>query len=79
MRTLGIHTDYLRYEAKEKATKSAEKIASTSGAVNEECIVIYIGVDKEDEKNPDVVARKLVNDTKKRAKQLNVNNIVVYP
>ena len=79
MRTLGIHTNYFRYRATEKAMEAAETISSTEYNLEEDCIVVYIGVEKDDEKAPHVVTRKLVNDTLKRAETLNTKKVIVYP
>ncbi len=78
MKTLGIHTDYFKFEAKEKAIANAERTDQKKGSF-EECLVIFGSVEKEDEKNPLAVAQALIEDTKKRAEQLGVGRIVIYP
>jgi len=79
MRTLGIHTNYFRYKATEKAMEAAETISETDFSLEEDCIVVYIGVEKEDEKAPHVVTKKLVDDTLRRAETLDVKRVIVYP
>ncbi len=79
MRILGIHTNYFRYKATETATKSAENISASEHTIEKDCIIVYIGVEKEDEKAPKVVVRKLVADTLRRAEALKVGTVVVYP
>lgn len=79
MRTLGIHTNFFRFTATEKAMKGAETISQKEFNLEEDCIVVYIGVEKADEAAPHVVTQKLVNDTLKRAETLNVNKVIVYP
>ena len=79
MRTLGIHTNYFRFRATEKAMGAAEAISEKEFALEEDCIVVYIGVEKDDEKAPHVVTEKLVRDTLKRAETLSVGKVIVYP
>ena len=78
MKTLGIHTDYFRFKAKEKAIANAEKTDQKEKTLDE-CLVVFGSVEKEDEKNPAAVAQALIEDTKARAEQLGVKKIVVYP
>ncbi len=80
MRTLGIHTQYFRFEGKEKATEAAEPIPHPGKVdVDKECLVIFISVEKEDASSPVSVAAQLAADTLKRAEQLNVKTVIVYP
>jgi len=81
MRILGIHTKHFSFESKEKAMEGAEAIPEERHKknINRECLVIFIAVEKEDEKSPSSLASQLVQDTLKRAEQLGVNTVVVYP
>lgn len=79
MRTLGIHTNYIRITATEPAMKAAEAIEEHSYAYEGDCIVVYIGVEKSDEAAPNVVAKKLAADTIKRSETLKAKKIIVYP
>ena len=79
MKTLGIHTNYFRFRATEKAMKDAEAITEMEFSLEEDCMVVYIGVEKADEKAPHVVTQKLVADTIRRAETLKVKKVIVYP
>ncbi len=79
MRTLGIHSNYFRFAAHEKAMPAAEALKDKEHGIDKDCIVVYIAVEKEDEKDPEKVARLLVADTLERAKTLNADTVVVYP
>ena len=77
MKTLLIHSDYLEFEAKEK-TKIAEDAKILSGKMDE-CLTVFIAVEKEDESNPVAVIKNAVDEIVKTAENLKVKNIVVYP
>ncbi len=81
MRTLGIHTKYFRFESKEKATQAAESLSSNRHKVSieRECLVIFISVEKEDSLSPFSLAAQLAADTLKRAEQLKVKTVILYP
>jgi threonyl-tRNA synthetase len=81
MRTLGIHTSRFDFRSTGKAMEGAEPEAEgTQGtSIDQECIVVFIAVEKSDEKSPESVAGQLVQDTMKRAEQLGVKRVVVYP
>ena len=81
MRTLGIHTKYFRFQSKERATQAAESLLSEQHKVNieRECLVIFISVEKEDSASPLSLAAQLAADTLKRAKQLKVKTVILYP
>jgi threonyl-tRNA synthetase len=79
MKTLGIHTNYIRITATEPAMKAAEEISEKTYSHEGDCVVVYMGVEKDDEAAPETVARKVAEDTIKRAQTLKANKIVVYP
>ncbi len=81
MRTLGIHSKHFKFAAKEKAGNNAEKLQHHKEEINieKECIVIFAAVEKEDSKSPDLIAAQAVSDTEKRAEQLGIKSIVIYP
>jgi threonyl-tRNA synthetase len=81
MRTLGIHSRRFSFESTGKAMEAAEPVPGDAHrfTVDKECMVIFISVEKPDEKSPESVAAQLVTDTLKRAEQLQVNTVVVYP
>ncbi len=79
MRILLIHSDYLNYNVKKK-TPVAEEIeeAQKQGSFDES-LVIFIAVEKDDEKNSEAIVKNLVEEIKKTNKQLKVRNIILYP
>jgi len=79
MKTLGIHADRFFYEAKEKTSAGAERIAEPSGGYDGDCIVVFVAAEKGDERNPRSVAEQVAADTVRRAKELGCNRVVVYP
>jgi len=81
MRVLGIHTNGFRFDSKEKAIDGAELVAPDRHevSVEKECLVVYVSVEKEDAASPASVAAQLAADTLKRAEQLSVRTVVLYP
>jgi len=59
--------------------KAAEKIDEHEYSYENDCIVVYIGVEKADEAAPTIVAKKLAADTLKRSETLKVKKVIVYP
>ena len=79
MRTLMIHSDYLRYKTRSK-TKIAEDIDDekrVSGV--DEALVAFIAVEKEDEENPELIINKAVKEILNVQNKVNAENIVIYP
>lgn len=78
MKILLIHSDFIEYEVKEKAIEQAEKLEKKSDKI-EECLVVFVSVEKYDEKNVEQVVEILFDEIDKIASQLAVNRIVLYP
>ena len=79
MRTLMIHSDYLRYKTRSK-TKIAEDIEDEKRADGvENALVAFIAVEKEDEENPELIIKKTVKEILSVQNKVNADNIVVYP
>ena len=79
MRTLMIHSDYLRYKTRSK-TKRAEDIEDEkrdSGV--DDALVAFIAVEKEDEEDPEIIIKKSVKEILNVQNKVNAQNIVVYP
>ncbi len=74
MRILFIHSDYIEYEAKEKAIKNAEEIEEKRERV-EECLVSFISVEEGDSN----IIGRVVGEIEDVAEKLNVKTIVLYP
>jgi len=79
MRTLGIHANFFKFQATEKATGAAEKLIQKTHTLDKECIVVFVSVEKSDEANPLSVAQQLVKDTLQRSQELKCKTVVVYP
>ena len=79
MRVLLIHSDYIKYQVKNK-TPVAEEIeeAQKDGAFDE-ALVVFSSIEKEDEKNPQAVAQNLVAEVKKTNEEVEAERIVLYP
>ena len=79
MRTLMIHSDYLRYKTRSK-TKLAEDIEDEKRASGvDNALVAFIAVEKEDEENPELIIKKAVKEILSVQNKVNADNIVVYP
>ncbi len=81
MRTLGIHSKGFRFESRDKAIDGAEVISPEQHEyrLDRECLVVFMSVEKGDAESPESVARQLAADTLKRATQLDVRTVVLYP
>jgi len=78
MKILSLHCDYIKFQAKKKAIKDAEKASEKEIQVKEP-LVILTAVEKNDEKNIKEISEKLTKEIKDIAKQVNAKNIVLYP
>jgi len=78
MRVLLIHSDYLRFEAKKKAIKTAEKPESKTGEV-EDVLIVFMAGEKPDEQDPDSVVVKLVENIKDTYSKVKAKSIALYP
>ena len=78
MKILSLHSDYIKYQAKKKAIKDAEKTTDKEITVKD-CLVILTAVEKPDESNVKKISEKLVNEIKNIADQVKAKNIVLYP
>ncbi|MFH0832437.1 MAG: threonine--tRNA ligase [Candidatus Aenigmatarchaeota archaeon] len=77
MKILLIHSDYLEFEPKQKAIKSAEEAAGKKKI--EDCLVVFIAAEKSDEKNVKEACEKLVAEISDVATQVKAEKIVLYP
>ena len=78
MRVLLIHSDYIKFKAKKKAIKAAEKIEKPYGEL-ENVLIAFIAVEKVDEKNPDSVVKQLIAELRKTVKKVDAESIALYP
>ncbi len=76
MKLLFIHSDYIEYEAKEKAGNYAEEIKEKEKKERmEEALVAFIAVEKDDEK----IVSKAINEIDDVAGKVNAKKIMLYP
>ncbi len=78
MRILLIHSDYLRFEAKKKALKTAEEIKEKKGETDN-VLVVFIASEKPDESNPESVIKQLVSEIKNLYQKVDAKSIALYP
>jgi len=78
MRVLLIHSDYIKFKAKKKAIKAAEKIEKSYGEL-ENVLIVFIAVEKVDEKNPGSVVKQLIAEVRDTVKKVNAGSIALYP
>jgi threonyl-tRNA synthetase len=79
MRVLLIHSDYLKYQTKNK-TKIAEEIdESKKENVFEESLVVFSAVEREDEKNIKNLVENAFHEIKDTYEKVKAKNIVLYP
>ncbi|MBC8494548.1 threonine--tRNA ligase [archaeon] len=78
MKLLSIHSDYIEYEAKKKAIKSAEDIKDKKNRL-EECLTVFIAVEDIDEQNPDQAAELALQEIKKNCDKVKTNKVMLYP
>ncbi len=80
MRILLIHSDHFEYEVKDSAVKYPEEIseAQKRGSIDE-ALVAFCTIEKEDEKNPELIMKKASDSIKEVAEQVGTKIIVLYP
>ncbi len=80
MRILLIHSDHFEYEVKDKAVKHPEEIseAQRKGSMDE-ALVVFCTIEKDDEKDPDLIKTKASDSIREVAEQVGTKNIVLYP
>lgn len=79
MRILLIHSDYLKYKTKSK-TRIAEKIPEDKKQGEyENALVVFTAVEKEDEKNPDIIVENAINEIKDVFGKVGAEIVAVYP
>ena len=78
MKILTIHADFIEFEAKKRALKSAAEAKKGKEKV-EECLVVFTAVEKRDEKNLKAIVEKYLDEIKDIAAQVHTKTIVLYP
>jgi len=78
MKILLLHTDYIEYEAKEKAVPQAPDLTDTKGRLDE-ALVVFVAVEKDDESSVEQVVNKATEEIVDVAKKVSATNIMIYP
>ncbi len=80
MKTLNLHTDYIKFKPLKKALRSVAALSEEEKKEQyvENALAVMTAVEKHDSNVEGVVA-KLVESVKEIADQINVKNIVLYP
>lgn len=80
MKTLNLHTDYIKFKPLKKALKSVEALSAEDKEEKyvKEALVVLTAVEKHDTDVKGVI-KKLVESIEEIAEQIHVENIVLYP
>ncbi|QLJ52463.1 MAG: Threonyl-tRNA synthetase [Candidatus Fermentimicrarchaeum limneticum] len=78
MRLLTIHSDFMGYKPLQKAIAKAEEVELVEKRIDD-CLVIFVSVEKEDEDNPVAVADRAVAEIEGVAGKVSATRLVVYP
>lgn len=78
MKFISVHADFVEFQAKKKALKTAPEVDTDLHRV-EECLVVLTAVEKRDEKNVEGVAKRYAKEIVDIASQVNATKIVLYP
>ena len=79
MRILLIHSDYLNYNVKNKTPVAEEIDEALHEGSFDDSLVVFTSVEKDDENNPEGIVKNLVKEVIKTNKEVNAENIVLYP
>lgn len=79
MRLLFIHSDHLTYEAKKAIPAFAEDIPGEHKAHFDECLVVFVTVEQEDEGHGEAFVKKVADEISDVLGQVNAPRVVVYP
>src|SRR3989338_8777237 len=80
MKTLNLHVDYIKFKPLKKALKNISDLPEKEKQEHEvkEALVVLTAVEKSDT-DVDKIVEKYIENIKDIAKQVNANNIVLYP
>ncbi len=80
MRVLFIHSDHFEYEVRDKAVKYPEEILEAQKKDSmDEALVAFCTIEKEDEKNPDLITAKASENVMEVADKVGTKHVVLYP
>jgi threonyl-tRNA synthetase len=78
MKILLLHSDFMEWEPKKKALKSAKEEKKKPVKVNE-ALVVFTSVEKGDEQNPQQVIENTSKEILKVFREVKAKSIVIYP
>ncbi|MHA2066666.1 MAG: threonine--tRNA ligase, partial [Candidatus Thorarchaeota archaeon] len=78
MKILLLHSDFIEWEPKKKALKSAEDAKKVKKRVKE-ALVVFTAVESGDERHPGQAVSRTVSEIEKTSKEVKAKNIVLYP
>ena len=76
MRLLQLHADFIEYEPIEEELDDAEKDISKSKIKLESLIVVFVSVEKEDNK---ITVEKAIKEIRSYLENLKINKLLIYP
>jgi threonyl-tRNA synthetase len=80
VKLLLIHSDFIEYQATKKALKSAPELSEAEMAGRmEECLCVFVSVEKADEQGLDNVVAKAAAEIVKVAEQVKTSKVMLYP
>ncbi|MEA3189760.1 MAG: threonyl-tRNA synthetase [Thermoplasmata archaeon] len=80
MKLLLVHSDFIEYTATKKALKSAPELADAEKAGRmEECLCVFVSVEKADEANLASSVQKAAAEIVKVADQVKTQKVMLYP
>ncbi len=79
MKILAIHADFIEFEPKKKAMKTAEEGVKEEKQRVEECLVVFTAVEEADESNAKQAVKQYVAQVEDIAGQVKTDTIVLYP
>ena len=78
MRIITLHSDFIEFEPKKKAIKSAEDVKKEKSRI-EDCLVVFTAVEKQDETNLESSVAQATEKISDVAAQVGVTKVVLYP
>ena len=78
MRIVTLHSNFIEFEPKKKAIKSAEEVEKVRKRMDN-CLVVLTAIEKIDEDNPTDVVEQAAKSITEIASQVKVGSIVIYP
>ena len=79
MKLLSVHSDFIEFQALSKALPSAEELKDKNKERVEDCLVLFLTVEKTDEVNPDKIAELGVREIEDLSEKVKCKKIVLYP